>query len=273
MNPLLAQFIPEARELLDRASNGVLALEREPGAEAVINEVFRAVHTLKGTSGLFDIAPLMRLAHAAEDLLDEVRGGELDLNSEMVDNLLTSLDLIGQWISELEGSERLPDDAEAKAAERAKSLRAWLEAKQPTASAEARGQSNGAPPQWIAEFSEADRLTAFKAAAGLKLTAWTFDPEEDCFFRGDDPIGSVRHSPALLLARARPPRGKVDHRALCPRGGSQEALLGRAQHGVTGHDQVIEHAYIDQGQRSGKCLRERDVRARFGFALARMVMK
>jgi two-component system chemotaxis sensor kinase CheA len=206
MNPLLAQFIPEARELLDRASNGVLALERGPEARDVINDVFRAVHTLKGTSGLFDIAPLMRLAHAAEDLLDEVRGGELDLNSEMVDNLLTSLDLIGQWIGELEGRERLPDDAEAKAAERAQSLRAWLAAKRPTASAEALRESNVALPAWISEFSEADRLAAFKAAAGGKLTAWTFDPEEDCFFRGDDPIGAVRNSPALLAVRARPNR-------------------------------------------------------------------
>ena len=111
MNPLLAQFIPEARDLLDRASNGVLALEREPGARDVVDDVFRAVHTLKGTSGLFDVAPLISLAHAAEDLLDRVRSGELDLNSEMVDSLLTSLDLIGQWIGELEGRERLPDDA------------------------------------------------------------------------------------------------------------------------------------------------------------------
>ena len=207
MNPLLAQFIPEARDLLDRASSGVLALEREPDAHDVINDVFRAVHTLKGTSGLFDIAPLMRLAHAAEDLLDEVRGGELDLNSEMVDNLLTSLDLIGQWINELEGA-RAPSRRRRGEGGRARAGRCapgWRRSSRPRALRRRKGHTARRRSGFL-EFSEAERLTAFKAARGAKLTAWTFDPEEDCFFRGDDPIGAVRHSPALLAVRARPNR-------------------------------------------------------------------
>ena len=69
MNALLAQFIPEARELIERAGGGILAFEHQPGDPALLNEVFRAVHTLKGSSGLFDVRPLTRLVHAAEDLL------------------------------------------------------------------------------------------------------------------------------------------------------------------------------------------------------------
>ena len=167
MNPLLAQFIPEARDLLDRASSGVLALEREPGAGAVINDVFRAVHTLKGTSGLFKITPLIRLAHAAEDLLDEVRSRELDLNSEMVDNLLTSLDLIGQWIRRTRRGQRLPDDAEGEVGTSALRYCApgWRRSSRP-ANAGAPGAFNSRHPvDGFPSLSEADRITALKAAA------------------------------------------------------------------------------------------------------------
>ena len=65
MNALLAQFIPEARDLIDRAASGILELETRPHDSAILNDVFRAVHTLKGSSGLFDVGPLTRLVHAA----------------------------------------------------------------------------------------------------------------------------------------------------------------------------------------------------------------
>ena len=110
MNALLAQFIPEARDLLEQAGAGMLALEQDASSQSVINDVFRAVHTLKGSSGLFDVAPLTRLVHAAEDLLGEVRTGELALNSDIVDRLLDSLDVVGRWIDALEAREQLPGD-------------------------------------------------------------------------------------------------------------------------------------------------------------------
>ncbi len=100
-NALLAQFIPEARELLERAGSGMLTLEKSPGAES-LDDVFRAVHTLKGTSGLFEIAPLTHLVHAAEDLLVEVRAGKLVLEPAIVDGLLDSLDLSMRVVDDLD---------------------------------------------------------------------------------------------------------------------------------------------------------------------------
>ena len=99
-NPLLARFIPEARELLQVSASGLLKLERNPTDETAINEVFRAVHTIKGSSGLFDAMALTRLVHAAEDLLGEVRSDALQIDSALVDMLLDSLDQVGQWIDE-----------------------------------------------------------------------------------------------------------------------------------------------------------------------------
>jgi two-component system chemotaxis sensor kinase CheA len=210
MNSLLAQFIPEARDLIERATSGILRLESGSGGDDVINDVFRAVHTLKGSSGLFEVAPLTRLVHAAEDLLDEARSGDMELNPGIVDDLLASLDLIGGWIDALEMRERLPDDAEAESRARAAVLRARLEPEaavaalaEPAAAVGPRGA-----PAWLAGLPEGKRLEAFRSASGQKLTAWSFEPEEDCFFRGDDPLATVRHSPGLLalaLSRRRLP--------------------------------------------------------------------
>jgi two-component system chemotaxis sensor kinase CheA len=203
MNALLAQFIPEARDLLEQAGAGMLALERDSLSQTVVNDVFRAVHTLKGSSGLFDVAPLTRLVHAAEDLLGEIRTGELALNSDIVDRLLDSLDVVGRWIDALEAREQLPVDAEATMTERVIVLRSWLP-RAPAASVAKAAASSDVPPPWLGDLPEADRMAAFAAVSGRPLLAWSFDPEEDCFFRGDDPIAMLHHSPGLLALRVAP---------------------------------------------------------------------
>ena len=85
MTPLLERFIPEARDLIQAASANLLTLEKSPTDAGAINALFRAVHTLKGSSGLFDAAPLTRLVHAGEDLLGSIRAGETQFTSEIAD--------------------------------------------------------------------------------------------------------------------------------------------------------------------------------------------
>jgi two-component system chemotaxis sensor kinase CheA len=205
MNELLAQFIPEARDLLEQAGTGMLALEQDATSQSVVNDVFRAVHTLKGSSGLFDVAPLTRLVHAAEDLLAEVRTGEIALTSEIVDRLLESLDLVGHWIDALEAHEVLPSDADSNMTERVAVLRGWL-AHTPSITGSVAGNAApsflaSSPPDWLADLPEADRLAAFVGSSGLRLIAWSFVPDKDCFFRGDDPVAMLSHSPGLLALR------------------------------------------------------------------------
>ena len=126
MTTLLERFIPEAREYLESAAQGLLKLERTPSSESLVNEVFRAVHTLKGTSGLFDMPGLTRVVHAGEDLLGAVRSHQLALDSAMVDALLDGLDKVSAWVDELERHSRLPDDAEGISVELSRQLRALL---------------------------------------------------------------------------------------------------------------------------------------------------
>lgn len=196
-NALLAQFIPEARELLEIAGSGMLQLEKSNDADA-LNDIFRAVHTLKGTSGLFDVAPLTALVHAAEDLLVEVRAGALTLEPEIVDGLLDSLDLVGHWIDALESREQLPADADGMMKGRVVALRRWLDGGAPKAVADTEPQP---APAWIAGWPEEDLRAAYRAAADGPLTAWSYEPDEACFFRGDDPAHLVSGAPGLIRLR------------------------------------------------------------------------
>ena len=111
MKGLLQQFLSEAADLLEHVDTGLLELERDPRDRALLDVVFRAAHTLKGSSGLFDLPPLTRLTHAAEDLLDAVRAGRLELTAEMTDDLLTTFDLIRRWLPAIERTEQLPPEA------------------------------------------------------------------------------------------------------------------------------------------------------------------
>ena len=75
MQDLLEQFLIEARDLVQQATDDLLELERNPADRARLDGAFRAVHTLKGSVGLFDLVPMGTALHAGEDLLDAVREG------------------------------------------------------------------------------------------------------------------------------------------------------------------------------------------------------
>ncbi|MEU4687988.1 chemotaxis protein CheA [Actinoplanes sp. NPDC023714] len=202
MNPLLAQFLAESNDLLASVDEGLLQLERDPGDPELVNEVFRAAHTFKGSSGLFDFPELTRLTHAAEDLLDAVRGGRLGLDSGMTDDLLAAFDLIRGWLAHVTTHERLPSSAGNDAAGLITKLRAPLGG-EPVAHTQATVAAGvtviDAAPEWMAWF-DAEWLT--ETAAWLETTASTmrfvrYTPDSDCFFRAEDPIHLIRQVPGL----------------------------------------------------------------------------
>jgi two-component system chemotaxis sensor kinase CheA len=259
MNALLAQFIPEARDLLERASDGVLALEARPQDGALVNDVFRAVHTLKGTSGLFEVAPLTRLVHAAEDLLEQARAGDLALDGDHVDALLGALDVVTRWVDALERQERLPEGAEDESAVRSAAIRKWLAPDAAVVAIAPRGAADTAPA-WVTELPEAGRLSAFHAVAGGALTAFSFQPEEDCFFRGDDPLAMVRHAPGMHALAVAPCRELESLDALDPlqcwltfRGLSDAGAPALAEHFryVSEHVEIVAIRSADLAQPRG----------------------
>ena len=127
MDDLLEQFLIEGRELVEQASNDLVALEHDPSDAARLDSVFRAVHTLKGSVGLFDFAPMGVTLHAAEDLLGTLRSKKAAVNRSMIDALLECIDATERWIEAIASAGRLPASAEREGQSLSETLTAALQ--------------------------------------------------------------------------------------------------------------------------------------------------
>jgi two-component system chemotaxis sensor kinase CheA len=108
---LLQDFLVEAGEDLDRAEEALMELEADPEAREALDTVFRAFHTIKGTSAFLGLETISELTHHAESLLDRVRGGELAFSRRVADLCLRSVDLVRLLL------EQARDDGEGGAPE------------------------------------------------------------------------------------------------------------------------------------------------------------
>ncbi|WP_327003093.1 chemotaxis protein CheA [Dactylosporangium sp. NBC_01737] len=98
LNDALDTFITEARELLQDFEEGLLGLEDEPSAQDTVNALFRTMHTLKGSAGLFGLHHLVAFTHVVETVLDSVREGELAVSAELVSALLPCGDHVSSMV-------------------------------------------------------------------------------------------------------------------------------------------------------------------------------
>jgi two-component system chemotaxis sensor kinase CheA len=100
----LNEFISEAQEIIDALNRDLLKLGEAHGGDPdpeLVNRVFRGAHSLKGMAGMFGVARLGTLAHGAEDLLDDVRMGRVQLSEEVLDLLLEVVEAFQRMIAEL----------------------------------------------------------------------------------------------------------------------------------------------------------------------------
>ena len=93
-NDICADFLIEAREILDQLGEQMVALERSPADRECLNAVFRGFHTIKGGAGFLDFPPMVAICHAVEDRLNAARSGEVPLDAEAFDGAQQSLDLL-----------------------------------------------------------------------------------------------------------------------------------------------------------------------------------
>jgi len=190
MDELLEQFLIEARELVPQATAALDGLRVEPGDRSEIDAAFRAVHTLKGSVALFDMAPAGRILHAAEDVLERARAGRSRLDAASVLALLACVDRLDAWIDAMETNGRLPLDAVTEAARLLRRLAGHGEAENATTTAPAE------TPEWV--FALIDRVPASLRDGNGDLVAFRYDPDGECFFRGDDPLVLVAAIPELV---------------------------------------------------------------------------
>lgn len=98
---LLADFIAETEEHLEETERNLLQLEKEPGNNDLLNEIFRSVHTIKGSSEYLGMERIAELSHKLESLLDMMRRRERTVDSNVIDLLMACNDRIGAMVNEL----------------------------------------------------------------------------------------------------------------------------------------------------------------------------
>ena len=99
MSQFLGVFFEEAEEHLGALEHLLLTLDvSQPDAEA-LNSIFRAAHSIKGSSGMFGFDDITAVTHVLETLLDKVRSGQIGLRADMIDVLLESRDVLAQLLA------------------------------------------------------------------------------------------------------------------------------------------------------------------------------
>jgi two-component system chemotaxis sensor kinase CheA len=193
---LMAQFLIEGRELVASAERDLSILSQRPDDAAALDGCFRAIHTLKGSTGLFDLVPMGRMLHAAEDLLTLLRA-ERTGSTDDFEALLGVVDQVDRWLDALERTGLLPSDAARTGEVEERRLRDLTAAElAPTV------KLRVAPTAW----------TPPPGFSSLGAVAIRYVPRADSYFSGDDPIAIVSAAPGItgLKLAPREPWGALD---------------------------------------------------------------
>jgi two-component system chemotaxis sensor kinase CheA len=100
---LLQEFLTECEELLQSMDQDLVELESAPENEELLNRIFRALHTIKGTSGFLGFDPIVQLSHHAEDVLSSLRRREIPLTPRIMNVLLAVRDQLGKMLADIRG--------------------------------------------------------------------------------------------------------------------------------------------------------------------------
>ncbi|SFL71125.1 two-component system, chemotaxis family, sensor kinase CheA [Desulfomicrobium norvegicum] len=158
-------FKEEALELLGELETSLLELEEDPANDDVINRVFRAMHTIKGSGAMFGFEDIASFTHEVETVFDLARNGQISVSKELLDLTLLARDHI---LSMLEGEEQ---GLGARAAEVIQGLKALT------------------PSRKEPEAAPAGMETATNCATNSKMNTWRirFAPPKNLFMSGTNP--------------------------------------------------------------------------------------
>ncbi len=156
-------FRSEAQDLLIELDSALLALEEHPLDSNLINRVFRAIHTIKGSGATAGFTHLARFAHKMEEAFDLARGGRVTVNPDLIDCGLKACDVLRAIIEETAEGAGIPGELEVTAA---------FTRLLPTS-----------------EEPAAERVEQIKPAANVRRAfEISFKPNREIFYSGADPV-------------------------------------------------------------------------------------
>ncbi len=100
----LDMFLDETKEHIQNLSDQIMRLEENPEDTDVINEIFRAAHTLKGMAGTMGFTRMQTLTHDMENVFSEVRSGKLKVNSQIIDVFFSCLDALDEYVQNIQNT-------------------------------------------------------------------------------------------------------------------------------------------------------------------------
>ncbi len=189
MDELIEQFAIEARELVQQASDDLIALEADAGNREHLESAFRAIHTLKGSVGLFDLGPMQDVLHRAEDLLSQARAGTIAVDATLIDPLLSVIEWVDDSIDAIVETGHLSDAQDKQATRLLGLLKSEMTERE---TVEPTGPS-AVVPDWA--LSLAERLPSTDTRG--TTIAIRYEPHPECFFNGDDPLATISRLPDL----------------------------------------------------------------------------
>src|SRR4051794_18361825 len=111
MDDLLREFLTETNESLDTVDNQLVRFEQDPSDAKILDNIFRLVHTIKGTCGFLGLPRLEALAHAGETLMGKFRD-DMPVTAGAVTLILSSIDRIKEILAGLEATETEPEGSD-----------------------------------------------------------------------------------------------------------------------------------------------------------------
>lgn len=113
MDEIMSTFLIECSESLAQLDQDLVVLEKNADDKDLLNRIFRAMHTIKGSCGLFDLHRMERIAHLAEDVLGKLREGLLPVSPQLIGPILAVIDIVKGILVALEhtGKEPAGDDS------------------------------------------------------------------------------------------------------------------------------------------------------------------
>ena len=210
LGEIVGEFLLESHENLDQIDRDLVHLEQDPNSRDLISRIFRAIHTIKGTSGFLAFGRLETLAHAGESLLSKLRDGVQPVTPATITTLLTMIDGVRSLLTAIEenGSE---NDVEVE------SIIAQVHA------------------QMNADSASAEAAPAAKAPKAAEPPAEAPEPlDEAASRRAPEPVEGQRRPLGEMLVEA---------------GAAQPADVGSAlQQQIEGDERKLGTILLDEGK-------------------------
>jgi two-component system, chemotaxis family, sensor kinase CheA len=137
MEEIVAEFITESEETLDKVDPLFVELEAKGDDKEILNKLFRSVHTIKGAAGFLGFQSMVDVAHTAENIMKKLRDGDIKVSRQLMDTILKAVDMLRLLLKHVKDKDGIKEDTAPLVQELSRALETALQSSggaQPAAS-------------------------------------------------------------------------------------------------------------------------------------------